>query len=335
MQMTPYPWQDSLWQRLIRQYQQHQLPHALLLGGSQYLGKQAFARAFAARVLCQKMDGSLSALACGVCSSCLWFFNGTHPDFLEICPEAAGKSIKIDSIRALLEKVSHTPQSGRYQVVLIVPAESMNIAASNALLKTLEQPCGHVLFLLVSHQPGTLPATIRSRCQPLRFTTPMESEALSWLQLQSPKADWPLWLKLAEGMPLRALSLAQPEEAKTYREDIHRLFALADGKLSPIAEAAACQKKEFEVLYAALWALSMDVLRVRLGCADQVIHTQYLSELQTLSKKLSIFAGFHFIDVLLDLRKKMAAKINLNACLLYETVFFSWSALFAQEGFVG
>lgn len=164
--MQIYPWQQAQWQSVLQQLQADRLPHALLLAGPSGLGKRSFANALAAHALCVKHT------ACGQCRSCLLLNASNHPDLLELQPEAEGKAIKIEQVRELVTELGQTAQQGSYQVVVIEPAEAMNKAGANALLKTLEEPPGPVIFLLISHQPATIPATIRSRCQRLNFMVP-------------------------------------------------------------------------------------------------------------------------------------------------------------------
>ena len=148
-----YPWQKNQWQRLLSQHRQERLPHALLLTGAAGLGKETFARQFAQFLLCKAAGESV----CGQCAGCSLILANNHPDLLMIAPEESGKNIKVDQIRDMSATLNQTAQRAGYQVAIISPAEALNRAAANALLKTLEEPSGRVLLLLVSHQPGALP----------------------------------------------------------------------------------------------------------------------------------------------------------------------------------
>lgn len=188
-----YPWQDSLraqWLQLGAQCH-----HALLCYGKAGTGKLVFARAMAAGLLCrQPVEGQ----ACGQCDSCHWLTEGTHPDFREISPEEVegsedGKKkarkrqqIVIDQIRALHDYLSlSNHQAEGMRVVLIHPLEAMNVAASNALLKLLEEPPQRTQFLLVSHQRQALLPTILSRCMQVEMPAPTFNQGLQWLQAQA------------------------------------------------------------------------------------------------------------------------------------------------------
>ena len=126
------------------------MPHALLFSGPQGVGKKQAALATAAAFLClDPKDG----LACGECASCKALAAGTHPDFFAVLPETSGKaarSVKIEQIREMRGAVARTPKFSTRRAVLLDDAETMNDAAANALLKTLEEPPGDTLFLLVT-----------------------------------------------------------------------------------------------------------------------------------------------------------------------------------------
>ena len=198
------PWQVGLWDRTAARARQGTLPHALLLVGADGVGKRAFAERLAAFLLCQQRDSA----PCGRCRSCQLFAvrsqrdpeetrpdgSLSHPEGYPGHPDARfvgfgwnDKSKKtyteivVEQVRELSAWLALTPQLGRAQVVLIEPADAMNTAAANALLKTLEEPNDARYLLLVTAHPARLPATIRSRCQRLVFDLPSSATASAWL----------------------------------------------------------------------------------------------------------------------------------------------------------
>ncbi|MFZ3192718.1 MAG: DNA polymerase III subunit delta' [Moraxellaceae bacterium] len=205
------PWQRPHWQRLRQRYPQ--LAHALLLSGSAGVGKRLFADRLAAWLLCEQRRQQPEAdQACGHCQSCQWLKADTHPNLLRISREtdAKGKQsqqIKIDQIRDLMPFVQQTGDGWR--VVIIEPADCLNHAASNALLKTLEEPSERVLLLLVADQALQLSATIRSRLQQLALGRIAQDQALAYVQdeAQLSVAAATVALNLAGGAPLAALQL--------------------------------------------------------------------------------------------------------------------------------
>ncbi|HKI74426.1 MAG TPA: DNA polymerase III subunit, partial [Pseudomonadales bacterium] len=152
-----YPWHDKQKHQLMQLRTAEKLPHALLLSGPAWLGKQDFALATAAMLLCETpRDG----MPCGDCPGCHLMAAGTHSDFRLIEPEDS-RLIKIEQVRDLIEWVNQTPQRGGYKVVVVHPAESMNVNSANAMLKCLEEPTDRTLIMLVSDLPGRLLPTIR------------------------------------------------------------------------------------------------------------------------------------------------------------------------------
>lgn len=158
------PEHAPLWARVTSAIAHQRMPQALLLVGPQHLNVTAFAHHLAMMLSCQETDAP-----CGSCSTCHLLQAGTHPDFQHVCPETKNGTIKIDQIRVLQDDVYISPKCGHRRVILIEPADKMNVASANALLKILEEPPPTVYFILVAEQLSTLPATILSRCQQMVF----------------------------------------------------------------------------------------------------------------------------------------------------------------------
>lgn len=191
-----FPWQHHDWQRLYSERERR--PNAWLFTGLAGIGKLEFAKEVAQSLLCESLTDN--GEACGLCEGCRWFLHGTHPDFRLLSPEKDdeedGKEkesakptrklpvIKIEAVREVIEFAHLTAHRCGQRVIVIEPAEALNLSAANALLKILEEPPQNVLFLLVAHAPQRLLATIRSRCREFTLTAPDHSQALSWLQQQ-------------------------------------------------------------------------------------------------------------------------------------------------------
>ena len=218
------PWLLPSWNRLVELGPR--LPHALLFVGPAGLGKRALAEALAARILCDSpaADGQ----ACGHCEPCRWRLSGNHPDLHLVIPAAdaeeaegaegeggrepaAGKAkssqIVIEQIRDLQAALTVTGHHSARRVVVIDPAEAMNVFTANALLKLLEEPPAGCVFLLVSSAPRRLLPTIRSRCQQWPFARP-DAEALAHWRRHAGKESVAL-LAISGGMPLAAERLAE------------------------------------------------------------------------------------------------------------------------------
>lgn len=218
-------WLLPLWQDL--RGRAARLPHALLFCGPEGSGKRLFAEHLARALLCQAPDAQ--GFSCGRCADCTWLESGNHPDFFTLVPaadEAVGEEegdgqeparkekakstqIVIDQVRALQTslEVGAGGHAGGRRVVIIDPAEAMNLAAANALLKALEEPNGSTVYLLLSNAPRRLLATIRSRCQVLDFPRPAPHQARAWLQSEG--VENPALLGFASGLPLAARGYAR------------------------------------------------------------------------------------------------------------------------------
>jgi DNA polymerase-3 subunit delta' len=193
----------------------------MLLCGPAGIGKSGFAHALVQRLLCEKMPAGI-AFACGECPSCRWVAAGQHPDFRRVIPESDEESeaggdegatasekkkssqILIEQIRTLSDFIFVGGHRNGARVVLIEPAEAMNAAAANSLLKILEEPPSTVYFILTSSRWRRLLPTIRSRCRMLSFPRPGEVEAKRWLSEQK-AGDAAKLLPLLGQAPLLAL----------------------------------------------------------------------------------------------------------------------------------
>ncbi|MBK7814448.1 MAG: DNA polymerase III subunit delta' [Rhodocyclaceae bacterium] len=188
-----FNWHEAAWEGLWRA--SAAIPHAMLLAGPSGIGKGAFAREAVARLLCEHPG---PAAACGACPSCHWLAGSNHPDFRHLRPESevetdgdaptveikkASRQIRIEQIRELEEFVFVGSHRGGARVVLIDPADTMNHAAQNALLKILEEPSLNVYFILVTKKIMVLLPTILSRCRVLKLPKPTSRQASDWLAI--------------------------------------------------------------------------------------------------------------------------------------------------------
>lgn len=248
-----FEWQLPLWRQLLSDIKN--MPHAMLMGGPDGFGKLAFAQALAARLLCEQRNEGEDAekFACGACSSCTWLAAGNHPDFRLIQPDdsevgneeseeaqnaSSGRKtptgpIRVNQIRSLMDFVYVGSHRHGNRVVIISPAESMNPAAANALLKVLEEPPAGVYFIMVSDSWRRLIPTLRSRCRNIIFGRPDLLLADQWLAGQGVKNPAEL-LRLAGGAPLLAAEWAEQGRLDSYRSAIE---VLANEPVDPVAMA--------------------------------------------------------------------------------------------------
>lgn len=320
---VPYFWQTQQWQYLAKRRQGNHLPHAILLTGIAGLGKNDFARAFAHSLFCEQPDALNNA--CNACRSCHLFNKAAHPDSYSLHPEEPNKAIRVDQVRELITHASQTTHQGSYKTIIISPAEMLNTAAANALLKTLEEPVAHTCILLVTDQLGLLPATIRSRCQILQFATPPMAEAKQWLIAQDVKHDVELFLALAEGAPLAALHLAEQKDTQHRQKLLTHLQALAKGDMEPISVAALWLKINLQQIITWLTTITMDVLRLQMQvAAHHMVNQDYLEFLNRLAVKSNSLKLFAYLDELYEYRRQLNISNSLNQQLLLENLFCKW-----------
>ncbi|MGO1068340.1 DNA polymerase III subunit delta' [Lysobacter sp. CA199] len=231
------PWQRRIYDQAKASIDAGRLGHGLLFCGPAQLGKRSVAERLAQGLLCR--ERSAQGEPCGHCRSCLLLAAGTHPDYqlVSFVPNKEGTRLRteivIEQIRNLSERLSLTAQYGGAQIAIIDPADSINTAACNALLKTLEEPVpGRYLWLVSSH-PARLPATIRSRCQRLEFRLPQPEEALAWLKAQGHgEAATREAFEAARGHPGLAHEWLGGDGLKLRREVAADLGKLARGETS-------------------------------------------------------------------------------------------------------
>lgn len=325
---TPLPWQQTQWERQLTCIEQEKLPHALLLTGRRGIGKQHFAQQLAERLLCSKG----SSAPCGACKGCHLIAAGTHPDLKIVAPPADKQIINVEQIRELSHYLSLTSLYGGYQVVIITPADQMNINAANGLLKTLEEPPANTLLLLLSERPAALPATIRSRCQVISFEKPARTMALTWLkaeQLESAdqmsETSLEQALDLADGAPLRAVEMANTGSATRRIEMLEALEKVVAGRSDPIEISKKWLKLEIkEALY---WVYGWLVDMVRMKVASQ---PPYLANADIAPRLNKIAANIELLQLYQQLDQvsealRLADNASINAELLLEGVLVGWA----------
>ncbi len=323
----PMDWHQDNWHGLCKRLEDKQLPHALLLRGQSGVGKRQFALAFAQYVLCQNRSDELRA--CGYCRPCLLNKAGTHPDLLLLEPEERGKQIKVGQVRTMIEFTEKTPQQGGFRVVVLCPAEAMNISSANALLKCLEEPGRDTLLLLVSEQVSSLLPTIRSRCQQLLFTRPDQAQALAWLQqlITDPEQARTL-LQLAAGEPVTALRYGQEGLLSQRDTMVDDLAKLSRGQLSAAELAVRWLGFDLVVVteWLALWLQEM-VRYQTTGDEAFLVSSDMARMLRYIAGKAGQKRLLETLEWLIQQRTMLLSQVNLNKQLLLEAVAGRWLAL--------
>ncbi|WOE40208.1 DNA polymerase III subunit delta' [Acinetobacter chinensis] len=289
-----YPWQEDVWNTLTGRFPA--IGHGLLFYGKKGCGKDAFTKHFLAWILCSNRH--VDRVACGECGSCQWLKSDTHPNYVYITTDEENKKqnakIKIEKIRDLLPFVQQTVDGWR--VVVIEPAEALNIASANALLKTLEEPGDRVIIILLADHFLKLPATVRSRLQHFamdRITSAQSDEFLSQHLPEDLQQQKQLLLNLSGQMPLQAVHLAESTWFSRRNDFLKDWQKLVQQKNMPMATATRWNKElgfnEFSQMFEYLLS---DLICVKLN--QQVNNTDLdfavLAEQYTLETLFGIYA---------------------------------------------
>ena len=290
-----YPWQQQVWETLTGRFPK--LGHGLLFYGKKGCGKEAFAQQFLAWVLClnRQPDGP-----CGECGSCQWLKADTHPNYVYISTDEDNKKqnakIKIEKIRDLLPFVQQTVDGWR--VIVIEPAEALNIASSNALLKTLEEPGENIVIILLADHYLKLPATIRSRLQHFALDRISSAQFSEYVEAQLPEAgssQQQLLMNLSNQMPLQAIEVAQSSWLPLRQDFMEDWKKLVIQKNMPMAIATKWNKSlsfgEFGQMFEYLLS---DLICVKLNQAVKNIDLDFnvLAEQYSLEILFKIYEDF-------------------------------------------
>lgn len=224
---------DALKDRLER----NRLAHAMLFCGPLGVGKSLAARWLAAAALC----ASDEPRPCGHCSACLQVRSTAHPDLLLVERADGKKEIGVDLVRDLKRDIGLTAVSGRYKVAIIDEADRLSIASQNGMLKTLEEPPGRSLLLLVTASPGSLLPTVRSRCQTVLFAPLSAVEVARVLReragIEAQEAD--TLAQASDGSPGRALVLRTMFATGMQEELLNVLATLHPARYVPVVRGAS------------------------------------------------------------------------------------------------
>tara|TARA_B100001765_G_scaffold7846_1_gene4520 strand:- start:261 stop:1283 length:1023 start_codon:yes stop_codon:yes gene_type:complete len=329
---VPFPWQRTQWQHLTRLYRNEQLPHAFLVSGNSGLGKSLFVNKFARFMLCKE---PLELLACDKCKNCLRFGGAAiHPDILSVQSEEGKRDIVIDQVRSLIEFVAYTSHTGGVKIVIIAGAHHLNLNSANALLKTLEEPTSNRYFFLITDMPGSLPATIRSRCQRLLFAAPSKKSANQWLTKLLPNENTVRvgrLLNAAQYRPLNAMGLAQQDILEEQDQFLEKLCLLSSGGIAPQSVVATAVKIgelsaiNYLVKTSSALIKSLITLEQPVGADLNNLHQLFLKQRAPLT--LQIFKLLMYYDEALTAYKHMTSSSNPNGQLIVETLIWHWHEL--------
>lgn len=257
------PWLEPFRRRLVGRGRDGRLPSGILISGSPGVGKALLTNGVVQSLLCQRVSGDM--LPCGECNACRSLEGGVHPEVRVLEPAEPGKDILVDAVRDATEFLHLSGSGDGLRALIIRPADALNMNASNALLKTLEEPPAGAVLFLEAARPASLPATIRSRCQQVDIASPPLREVHDWLDSETGQHD-----RVAEAY---AASLNRPLVAREILTDAAALEAweadheILTGLLSATdlhSVAAALQRSVPERLIPRLQALILSAQRLLL-----------------------------------------------------------------------
>lgn len=243
------------------------VPHALLITVGPSLGGGVLARELARKFLCLE-QGRVDC----TCRSCICFNADTHPDFHTVGIGENINSILIDDIRKGIGVLVETSGINHGKVLYIEGAERMNVAASNALLKTLEEPPQGTLIILSTGKPQSLLPTIMSRCMRLTIPYPKVSELNEFLQQKlNNKEDYSLELAVLGQSPLKVLECVERKDHLLLREGASMAADAIEGKTLPITAASFLDKKisDPDLVYGLLYGIIKEGLAFQAGVSAQ------------------------------------------------------------------
>lgn len=324
--LKPLPWQQTVWAPVAAAIAGRRLGHALLLAGPAGTGKRHFARCIAAALWCpaRQADGS----GCGECADCRQVLSEAHSGYHFLRVEEDKKDIAIDAVRELGTRLQMTSHDGRAKVAIIEPADALNTNGVNALLKTIEEPSAESHLLLVSERPQALAATLRSRCQRLRFAVPPEAEALAWLRaapgFTASAEDALTALRLAQGAPLRALALLEAGSLPQFAGWAKLMLDVAAARTEPVQAAAAIGEGNVQPFSHWLFGWLSRLLR---GRAGQPLEGD--EELGRLGRSLPADLLDRYVGEVHEAQYRV--QTTANKTLLLESLLIGWRGLLARS----
>ncbi|MGQ0622786.1 MAG: DNA polymerase III subunit delta' [Panacagrimonas sp.] len=314
------PWHAQIWSQLQSARAAGRLAHALLLSGPRGVGKQAFARRLAASLLCEARltDGA----ACGRCRGCVQQQAGTHPNLIWLAREINEKTdkekrdISMEQLRTMMERLTLSTHYAQSRVVVIDPADALNTAGVNALLKTIEEPPAGSHVVLISERPMALAATLRSRCQRLSFSVPDPDAACVWLRAAEPGIDASAALAETGGAPLAALAAHREGLLDRHRQWRQTLAELAEQRIDPLTAASRVDKETVEDWLRSLVGFLHQLLRAQCGIG------QPNAALARLAQAVGPEVTESMLAETVEGQRRLAG--NANPALLIESLMIGW-----------
>lgn len=272
---------------LINSASNNQMLHSYMFSGREGIGKKLFAKIFAKMILCLSEDKP-----CNTCKSCISFEGENHPDFMQINADD-GKSIKIEQIRLMQEKVVEKPIISNKKVYIINDAELLTKEAQNCLLKTLEEPPEYVIIILIVSNESKILNTVKSRCVKIEFEKISDEEINNYLEKQGISKLSNVMLKQCDGSLKMALNIGEKtEEYNTLEKIINNMEK----------ENIAAIWNNAEILYK-----SQDEIFDYLDYINVILYNKLL--------KINKISYVNCIEKVEKIKKNLLANANYNMCI--------------------
>jgi len=310
--------QDRAIAVLKRSISMGRVSHAYLFSGIEGCGKRKTALAFVQAVFCGSDE------ACGVCSSCRKVASGQHPDLHILEPD--GAFIKIDQVRELQKELSYRPFEAPKKVCIIDGADKLNLSSGNALLKTLEEPPGEALMILIAPERSAVLQTILSRCQSLSFQ-PLPAELIEsrLVRDQFPAEAARVAATLAGGSLRRGIEIATDGVLEGRGGFLERVIALNLKDVTTLfaaAEEFAADKEGLPGLLELLLSFLRDVLIYR-STPDALANADLTRLIAREAERCPDERIMELIEQLIAMRRMLAR--NVNARLALEVFFMRFA----------
>lgn len=272
---------------LTQMLKKKNIPHAMLFTGVDGIGKRTTAMALGMALNCTNPVG---VSACGECPSCQKVISGAHPDMITIRPD--GAFIKIDQVRALSRQLRFAPLEGNWRVVIINDAQAMNLEASNAILKVLEEPPKNTFIILTASQTTDLLPTIVSRCQQVAFRPiPYEKVAEVLVELQGLDRQTATTLAVStKGSLGKALSVDGEKWTVWRARLVEQISSFSIRSIQPIFGFVAAIASDKDRLVDALDMIMTwfrDVLMCKVS-PERIINKDFMTKIQNASQGRSV-----------------------------------------------
>ncbi|MEH0741385.1 DNA polymerase III subunit delta' [Vibrio cholerae] len=309
-----YPWLTPLWAEWKSSLEHQRFANASMLIAQSGMGAEQLVDRLSRAVMCQHDHSE----PCGFCHGCQLMQSQSHPDFHRVVPEKEGKAITVEQVRQCNRLAQESSQLGGYRLFVIEPAEAMNTSASNALLKTLEEPGENCLFLLVTHRQNHLLATITSRCQQWYLNTPSATDVAEWLSHHTQKAVPAFAAHIHANSPLDTLAFIEQGGESQYQQLESALLAFLVSQDDGVKLAKELAKASDESL-PWLWTLLTDAQKVHFSVRDEAM----TPGCQRLAETVSYPQLYQHTQSLTKLINQLSDHPGLNAELLIMSWLFS------------